>query len=142
MQAVSGNRVKVHYTGRLKDGSIFDSSENREPLEFVIGSGQVIPGFDQGVTGMKVGEKRTIEIPFAEAYGPRQEHLVGQVERSQFPDGMDPEIGQQFQLQLDGGQVVVVTVCAVDAEKVTLDANHQLAGQDLIFDLEMTAILS
>ena len=138
--AQSGDTVRIHYTGRLADGTVFDSSEDREPLEFTLGSGQVIPGFDRGVTGMEVGDTKTIEIPAAEAYGERSEEMTLTVGRDQFPEGLDPEVGHQLQLGMDDGQLVPVTVTEVTDDTVTLDANHELAGKDLIFDLELVSI--
>ncbi len=136
-QAQSGDTVSVHYSGRLSDGTVFDSSEGREPLTFVVGSGQVIPGFDQGVVGMSPGDTRTIDIPAHQAYGAYQDGLSVQVDRSQFPDGVTPEVGQQFEVgQLDGSSVIV-TVTEVSPTSVTLDANHPLAGEDLTFDIEL-----
>ncbi len=136
-QTQSGKTVKVHYTGSLTDGSVFDSSRDREPLEFTVGAGQVIQGFDDGVAGMTVGETRTITIPAAEAYGPYNEEMVFDVERSQFVEGLVPEVGMQLQSQGGDGQPTIVTVKAVGEGTVTLDANHPLAGQDLVFEIEL-----
>ena len=138
--AKSGDTVRIHYTGTLSDGSVFDSSEGREPLEFTLGSGQVIPGFDNGVTGMSVGEKKTIEIPSDEAYGPVHEEARQDVPRAQIPAEIPLEIGIQLQMQSPTGQVVPVTVVAITEEAVTLDANHPLAGKDLTFALELVSI--
>ncbi|MBA2670869.1 MAG: peptidylprolyl isomerase [Gemmatimonadetes bacterium] len=138
--ASTGDRVKVHYTGRLDDGSVFDSSEGREPLEFEVGSGQVIPGFDDAVSGMTAGERKSVRIPCGEAYGEWREDLVLKVERSAFPPDIEPEVGQRLQMGQGSGQTAVVTVAEVADEDVKLDANHPLAGQDLIFDLELMAI--
>lgn len=138
-KASSGDTVQVHYTGKLDDGSVFDSSRAREPLEFTVGSGQVIAGFDDAVTGMAPGDEKTVRIPAEEAYGARRDDLRFTVGREQFPDDLDPEVGQQLQMSQDG-QVAVVTVAAVSGEGVTLDANHPLAGRDLTFDLELVGI--
>lgn len=138
-QAKSGDLVKVHYTGRLDDGSVFDSSKGREPLEFTLGGGQVIPGFDEAVTGMNPGDEKTITIPSDQAYGPRRDEMTVVVDPSQFPDNIQPEVGQQLQMS-QNGQVAVVTVTDVSDEAVTLDANHPLAGRDLTFDLELVEI--
>ncbi len=138
--AKSGDTVRIHYTGTLSDGSVFDSSEGRDPLEFTLGSGQVIPGFDNGVTGMEVGEKKTIEIPSDEAYGPVHEEARQDVPRAQIPDEIPLEVGIQLQMQSPTGQVVPVTVVAITDEAVTLDANHPLAGKDLTFSLELVSI--
>jgi peptidylprolyl isomerase len=139
-EAQKGNTVKVHYTGKLSDGTVFDTSVEREPLEFVLGEGKVIPGFESGVEGMKTGESKTITIPSDQAYGPRQEQLVAEVKKDQFPPDLNPQMGQQLQLQQENGQVVVVTVTDINENQVTLDANHPLAGKDLIFDVELVEI--
>lgn len=139
-RAEQGNLVKVHYTGRLDDGTVFDSSEGREPLEFVLGGGQVIAGFERAVTGMAVGETRSARVPATEAYGPRREDLVLEVEREQFPEGVELSEGLELQLKQENGQAVPVTVAEVGGESVVLDANHPLAGQDLIFDLQLVEV--
>jgi peptidylprolyl isomerase len=139
-EAQKGNTVKVHYTGKLSDGTVFDTSVEREPLEFVLGEGKVIPGFESGVEGMKTGESKTITIPSDQAYGPRQEQLVAEVKKDQFPPDLNPQMGQQLQLQQENGQVVVVTVTDINENQVTLDANHPLAGKGLIFDVELVEI--
>lgn len=138
--AQSGDAVRIHYTGRLNDGTVFDSSEGREPLGFTLGSGEVIPGFDQGVAGMDVGETKTIEIPAEEAYGAYRDDLALQVGRDQFPADIDPEVGQQLQLGMADGGALSVVVTEINDETVTLDANHPLAGKDLIFDLELVSV--
>lgn len=140
-QAKSGDTVRIHYTGTLKDGTTFDSSAGRDPLEFQLGSGQVIPGFDDGVTGMEVGEKKTIEIPCEQAYGPVNPAAMQDVPRADIPDNIPLELGTQLQMQAQNGQVMVVTVAQVTDEKVTLDANHALAGKDLTFALELVEIV-
>jgi peptidylprolyl isomerase len=137
--AKSGDTVRVHYTGKLEDGSVFDSSEGRDPLEFTVGSGQVIPGFDEAVAGMSPGEEREVTIPAADAYGDRKDDLVIVVERSQLPPDIDPEPGQQLQLSQEG-RAFVVTVADVSPENITLDANHPLAGEDLTFELQLVGI--
>lgn len=138
-QAKAGDTVRVHYTGRLDDGSVFDSSRGREPLEFTLGGGQVIAGFDDAVTGMAPGQEKTVTIPSEQAYGPRRDEMKVQVERSQFPSDIEPQVGQRLQMS-QGGQVAVVTITEVSDDQVTLDANHPLAGQDLTFDLELVSI--
>lgn len=138
-QAQQGNTVQIHYTGRLSDGTVFDSSSGRDPLEFTLGEGQVIPGFEQAVLGMSSGEQQTVTIPAAEAYGQSKDELVFDVPREQFPPDIDPQVGQRLQMQ-QGGQVAVVVVKGVGDESVTLDANHPLAGQDLTFDLELVEV--
>ncbi|NIJ53688.1 FKBP-type peptidyl-prolyl cis-trans isomerase [Dyadobacter arcticus] len=140
-QAQTGDNVEVHYKGTLPDGQLFDSSEGREPLNFTLGSGQVIKGFDDGVTGMEIGDKKTIHIPNAEAYGPINEEMIINFERAQIPADVPLEIGGTLNMHQDGnGQVIPVVVCEVTEEYVILDANHPLAGQDLIFELELVAI--
>lgn len=139
-QAKAGDTVRIHYTGTLDDGSQFDSSVGRGPLEFTLGSGQVIPGFDSGVTGMEVGEKKTIHIPCAEAYGEFNPAAQQDVPRDQIPADIPLEVGTQLQMQALNGQVMPVKVAAVTDETVTLDANHPLAGQDLTFALELVEI--
>ncbi|MHB1459180.1 MAG: FKBP-type peptidyl-prolyl cis-trans isomerase [Armatimonadota bacterium] len=141
-KAGQGNKVKVHYKGTLTDGSVFDSSEGREPLEFTLGEGQVIPGFDAGVCGMEVGEKKTIEIPADQAYGPHFAEGIMVVDRSEFPEDMYPEVGDQLQMRQPDGSGMIVRVTCADEKSVTLDANHPLAGQDLIFEVELVDIAS
>ena len=135
-KAQNGSTVRVHYTGKLDDGTVFDSSRGRDPLEFKLGSGQVIRGFDDAITGMNPGESKTVTIPAADAYGPRRDELLLRVDRSQFPEGVEPQVGQQFQMS-QGEQSFVVNVAEVQDEHVTLDANHPLAGRDLTFELEL-----
>jgi FKBP-type peptidyl-prolyl cis-trans isomerase 2 len=136
-----GSKIKVHYTGQLEDGTVFDSSQDRDPLEFEVGSGQIIPGVDKGVIDMKVGEARKLTIKPEDAYGPSQEDLIGQVDKSAFPDDIDPQIGQQLQMDRSDGDPIQVVVTTIEGDKVTLDANHPLAGQTLVFDVEVTEIL-
>lgn len=137
--AKQGDKVKVHYTGRLKDGTVFDSSENREPLEFTIGNGQMIPGFEKAVDGMSVGEERTAEIVADEAYGQRQDNMVVNVPKEQVPSDIKPEVGQQLAINR-GGQNIPVVVADVTETEVILDANHPLAGKDLVFDIKLVDI--
>lgn len=140
-QVKSGDTVKVHYHGKLTDGTTFDSSSGREPLEFEVGSGMVIKGFDDGVTGMKVGEKKTINIPVDEAYGPKQEEMMVEFPLNQFPPDLKPEVGMPLTMTTAQGQPVQVVIAEVGTETVILDANHPLAGQDLVFDLELVEIV-
>lgn len=139
-QVKKGDTVKVHYHGKLEDGTTFDSSEGREPLEFEVGSGMVIAGFDDGVTGMQVGEKKTIHIPADEAYGPVQEEMIMEFPRDRFPADMTPEVGMQLNMSNGQGQNFPVVIVDVKDTVVILDANHPLAGKDLVFDLELVAI--
>jgi FKBP-type peptidyl-prolyl cis-trans isomerase 2 len=135
-----GDAVKVHYTGKLEDGSVFDSSEGRDPLEFKIGGGQVIKGFEDGVTGMAIEEEKTVTMPPKEAYGELREDMIVKVPKTNFPKDITPEIGMKLQMQQENGAPVVVTVKEVAEEEVTLDANHHLAGKTLIFDLKLVSI--
>lgn len=141
VQAKSGDTVKIHYTGKLDDGTIFDSSANREPLEFTLDSGQVIPGFDSAVMGMTPGETKTETIPMDQAYGPYRVEMVIEVNKQQLPPDLDPEVGQQLQIQQTNGQIIPVYVTEVNDSTVTLDANHPLAGQDLTFDIQLVEIV-
>ena len=139
-QVKNGDKIKVHYTGRLKSGEVFDSSIDREPLAFTLGLGQLIPGFENGGIGMALGETRTVEIPPDKAYGPHQARLVTVVKRSQFPRTIIPEIGQELQTEDEDGQPVELRVTKIDGDDVTLDANHHLAGETLIFEIEVVEI--
>lgn len=141
-QVKNGDTIKVHYHGKLTDGTTFDSSEGRNPLEFKVGSGMVIKGFDDGVMNMTVGEKKTINIPVAEAYGERQEENVMEFPKNRFPEDMIPEVGMQLNMNNGAGQTFPVVIAEVREEVVVLDANHHLAGQDLVFDLELVEIVS
>lgn len=147
-KAKKGDKVKVHYTGRLKGGEVFDSSECAEeecgcdagPLEFIIGKGQVIPGFEKAVVGMSKGESKTITILAVEAYGERNEEMVVTVDRSCVPEDMTPEIGMQVEVAQEDGQDFPVTITEMSETHLTLDANHPLAGQDLTFDIRLVEI--
>ncbi|SJZ55180.1 peptidylprolyl isomerase [Chitinophaga eiseniae] len=141
MQAVkNGDTVKVHYQGRLTDGTMFDSSEGRAPLEFKVGAHMVIKGFENGVLDMKPGEKKTIHIPVDQAYGPKNDEMIMEFPKANIPPDLNPEVGMELQMSNPEGQVFQVRVAAVGAEFITLDANHPLAGQDLVFDLELVEI--
>ena len=139
-QVKSGDTVKVHYHGKLTDGTTFDSSEGREPLEFEVGSGNVIAGFDSGVTGMQVGEKKTINIPVDEAYGQKQDDLLMEFPIDRFPTDMKPEVGMQLNMSNGSDQNFPVIIREVREDSVILDANHPLAGEELTFDLELVEI--
>ncbi len=139
-QAKSGDTVKIHYTGTLDDGTQFDSSQGRDPLEFEVGSGQVIPGFEKAVEGMTVGDSKSVRIEADDAYGPRHEQLVQEVERSLLPDDLNPETGMALQSSSPDGQITQFMVTGVTDETVTVDANHPLAGQALSFDIELVDI--
>ncbi|HUR10026.1 MAG TPA: peptidylprolyl isomerase [Flavitalea sp.] len=139
-QVKKGDTVKVHYHGRLSDGTTFDSSTGRDPLQFEVGSGQVIKGFEDGVTGMNVGDKKTIQIGVEDAYGPKDENMLVEFPKTNFPEDLKPEVGMQLNMTNGGGQVIPVTIVEVGEESVILDANHPLAGQDLIFDIEIMEI--
>ncbi|MCG6883019.1 MAG: peptidylprolyl isomerase [Silicimonas sp.] len=139
--AKAGDTVKIHYTGTLADGSKFDSSEGRDPLEFTLGSGQVIPGFDKAVTGMTVGEAQTVEIPSEDAYGPHDPNGRQSFPRDKVPDDIPLDIGTRLQLSGPQGQPIMVTVAEVTESEVILDANHPLAGQDLTFEIELVEIV-
>ncbi|HWB26840.1 MAG TPA: peptidylprolyl isomerase [Chitinophagaceae bacterium] len=136
----NGDTIKVHYRGRLDDGTVFDSSEGREPLQFEVGSGMVIPGFDSGVMGMTVGQKKTITIPVEEAYGPVQEEMFMEFPIERFPEDMKPEVGMTLNMSNGSGQAIPVVIAEVQDEVVILDANHPLAGEALTFDLELVDI--
>lgn len=139
-QAKSGDTVRIHYTGTLEDGSRFDSSEGRDPLEFTLGSGQVIPGFDKAVEGMQVGEKKSVNLAPEDAYGPRQDQMVQDVPKSALPDDLEPKVGMALQAQNTEGRRLDLTVTAVGDESITVDGNHPLAGKDLNFDIELVQI--
>ncbi len=137
--AKKGHPVKVHYTGKLGDGSVFDSSTGKEPLAFTLGEGQMIPGFEQAVMGMTVGEVREANIPSKEAYGDRSDELLVEVPIAQVPADIKPEVGMQLAIN-DGDRQRPVVVSAVEADKIVLDANHPLAGKDLTFEIELVEI--
>jgi peptidylprolyl isomerase len=140
-QAKRGDTVRINYTGRLVDGTTFDTSEGREPLQFTLGAGQVITGLENRLEGMEVGSKDTVTIPADEAYGPRSEEAVQTVARTQLPKDIDVAIGTQLQARTPEGRVIPLTVVAADDNVVQLDANHPLAGKDLVFDVELVEIV-
>ncbi len=136
-QAKNGDTVKVNYTGRLSDGTVFDSTDNREPLQFKLGEDRLITGFEEAVMGMTPGESKTVELPPDEAYGPRRDEMVVEIDRGNIPDEMDPKVGQRLQLQRRDGQPVEATVTQVTASNVIVDANHPLAGCRLTFEIQL-----
>lgn len=136
-----GDTVKVHYTGTLQDGTVFDSSREREPLEFTLGEGQLIPGFENAVIGMSEGDDTSVDIPSKEAYGERREDLELEVAKSDLPDNIEPEVGMQLQMQQqEDGRAIPVQITKVEDDFVTLDANHPLAGKDLKFEIELVDV--
>lgn len=139
-QAKSGDTVRIHYTGTLSDGSTFDSSHDREPLQFTLGSGEIIPGLDTAVSGMAVGETKRVEVPASDAYGPHDPSAQQQVPREGIPENIPLDPGTRLQMQTPEGQVLPVTVVTATDETVTLDANHPLAGKDLTFEVELVEI--
>ena len=139
-EAKEGDSVKVQYVGKLEDGSIFDSSAPDAPLEFTIGSNQVIPGFNNGVLGMTVGESKTVHIPVTDAYGPHQKDGVFEISRTEFPDDMNIEIGMRLEGNQQNGKSVQVTIIEINEDTIKLDANHPLAGKDLTFDITLIDI--
>jgi peptidylprolyl isomerase len=139
-QAKNGNTVKVHYTGKLADGTVFDSSMQGDALQFILGEGQLIPGFEKAVLGMIVGEEKTFIIPADEAYGAHNVDLVFTVDRSSLPSQMNPAVGQRFQIRQQDGSVTAVMVSAISDANVTFDANHPLAGKDLTFEIQIVEI--
>lgn len=136
----NGDTVKVHYTGTLSDGEVFDSSINRDPLQFTLGQGQLIPGFEKAIIGLTVGETTTTNIPSAEAYGDHNPQMEITVQQDQLPEGMTPEVGMQLQLNQPDGQPIPCLVTKVEGDAVTIDANHPLAGKDLTFNIEIVEI--
>jgi peptidylprolyl isomerase len=139
-QAKNGDTVQVNYTGKLADGTVFDSSIGREPLEFTLGAGQVISGFEKAVFGMKVGEKKTVTIPADEAYGPHLDEQVAEIPREKFPEDLTLEVGQQLGVRRTDGGTSIVTIISVSDNTVMIDANHPLAGKDLTFEIELVKI--
>ncbi len=139
-QAKSGDKVTINYTGKLVDGTIFDSSEGRDPLPCTLGSGQVIPGFEEAIIGMAQGESKTVNIPQEKAYGAHDPKKIIDFPITQIPADLKPEVGQQLQLQNQEGQPLIVRITEITEENVILDANPPLAGKDLIFDIELVSI--
>ena len=141
VQAKNGDTVRVHYTGKLEDGTVFDSSTDRDPLEFTIGAGQIIPGFEEAVIGMNPGESKTTTISPDKAYGPHREDMVMVIDRNEFPERLELEVDQQLQIPVEDDRTIAVTVTHLSELSVTLDANHPLAGEDLTFDIELVEIV-
>ena len=137
-----GNTIKVHYTGTLNDGTVFDTSKDRDPIEFTVGSGNMIPGFDAAVIDMKMNEKKTVDIPYKDAYGERRDDLLLSIERNNIPDDANIEVGQMLQMKSPEGEVYNVIIAEITDDSITLDANHPMAGLDLKFDLELVEIVS
>jgi len=140
-QAKTGDTVKVHYTGKLDDGNVFDSSVDRDPMQFVIGQKQLIPDFEQAVVGMSPGESKTVKIAYDRAYGPHREDLVTEIDSTNIPPELDAQVGQRLNATDPNGQTVTVTVVEVTESGVKVDANHPLAGADLTFDIELVDIV-
>jgi peptidylprolyl isomerase len=138
-EVTSGDTVRIHYTGTLADGTEFDSSRDRDPLSFTVGAGEVIPGFDAAVTGMTVGDRKTVTIPADQAYGPQRAELIVEVPRAQVPPQITPRVGQRLQLGR-GDQALMVVVREVKDDALVLDGNHPLAGADLTFALELVDV--
>ena len=139
-KAKNGDKIRIHYTGKLEDGNVFDNSKERQPLEFVVGDGEVMPGIEKGVIGMEPGDTKTVEIPPEEAFGPRRKELVIEVAKSELPDQMTPTMGQKVQMRHPNGGNIELVITDVNEETITLDANHPLAGHTLCFDLELVEI--
>jgi len=139
-KAKDGDTVKVHYTGTLEDGEVFDTSREREPLEFKLGEGQLIPGFEKAVKGMSEGDSAQVDIPSNEAYGEAREDLVIKVPKDQLPNDVEPQVGMQLQVNQPNGQPIPVRITEVGENDLTLDANHPLAGKDLTFDIELVEL--
>jgi FKBP-type peptidyl-prolyl cis-trans isomerase 2 len=140
-QAKQGDTVKVHYIGKLQDGTVFDSSENRDPLQLTLGEGQVISGFEDTIIGMNPGESKTIDVSSEKAYGPYRDEMVVAIAREQFPEHLSVKVNQQLEVVQENGQTLVVRVADVSESTVTLDANHPLAGEDLTFDIQLIEVI-
>lgn len=139
-QVKEGDAVQVHYTGKLQDGTVFDSSREREPLTVKVGSGEVIPGFEKGIIGMAVGETKTLTLNPDEAYGQKRDDLVVEVDKNQFPEHITPKVGERLQVKQPDGSLVNVQITDIEDSTVTLDANHPLAGESLVFEVELVGI--
>ncbi len=140
-EAKEGDTVRVHYTGRLDDGSEFDSSKGRDPIEFKIGDGDILKGVEDAVVGLEPGQSNSVTLPAQDAYGERRDDMIQEIERNVLPGDIEPEVGLQLQAQSPGGNPMLLTITEVQDEKITVDANHPLAGKDLTFDLELVEIV-
>ena len=140
-QAKLGDRVKIHYTGKYVDGTVFDSSQEREPMEFTLGQKEVVPGFEQALVGMAPGESKSEKVACEDAYGLRRDDMIVEVERQYIPKEITPEVGQLLEMQRSDGQTIPVRVANVAENTITLDANHPLAGKDLIFEIKLIEIV-
>ncbi len=141
VQAKKGDTVRIHYTGRLEDGTVFDTSRRRHPLQFTLGSGQVIAGVENAVAGMNIGESKTAVIPAEQAYGPRRDDMIMTVKKDQLPPDLDAKVGQRLEFTQMDNQTILVTVTGITESSMTLDANHPLAGKTLMFDIELVGIV-
>jgi peptidylprolyl isomerase len=141
VQAKKGDAVKVHYTGKLEDGTVFDSSTDREPLEFQVGEGEVIRGFDEAVVGMEIGQSKTTVIGIEKAYGPRVQEMVVNLHRDHLPPSLDLKVDQVLQMKSPNGQIMRVIVTGISDSEITVDANHPLAGKNLSFDIQLVGIV-
>lgn len=143
VRAKKGDTVRVNYTGKLEDGTVFDTTADRYPMEVLLDGKQVIPGFEKAIIGMKPGESKTVKIPMKEAYGPRYDKLIGKMDRDRLPSDMKIEVGQRLQFNVPGseGEVMAATVTEISDKKITLDGNQPLAGKDLVFFIELVEIM-
>ena len=141
-RAKDGDTIKVNYTGKLEDGSVFDSSQGGEPLEFKIGDGTVIPGFENGALGLESGQSKTVSIPWDQGYGPWREELLAKIPIADMPEGIEPKVGQRYHIPMHTGGKAIVTITEVTETEVSMDGNHPLAGKDLTFDIELVEIVS
>ena len=139
-EAKSGDTVKVHFVGKLEDGTVFDTSSGKDPLQFTIGEGSLIQGFEESIVGMKVGESKNTSVPMENAFGPRVDELVVEINRDKFPEDAELTVGEQIQIPQSGGEDINVTIANISEASVTLDANHPLAGKTLLFDIELLEI--
>ena len=140
-KAKEGDAVKVHYTGMLEDGTVFETTEGGDPVEFTVGRGEVIPGFDSAVEGMEPGEKKSVDVDHDEAYGPYFKEMAVEVTRDQLPPDMEPELGMQLELEQPDEENIIVSIIDIKDDKIMLDANHPLAGHNLKFEIELVEIL-